>query len=684
MVERGFVEGSLTADLCSSFKFPISAPSLRQTLRLEALLASPRHGPHSRRSHCKQIVVGMWAQVNVTRCFSAWWKYASDMQVLQRHHAEMSRSRRTILLVSVLKGWHKRAHGRTLADQLLLDIFVTCMRHALRAWSLFTWASTSRRSWLQRNFSSWVEHAVLERRLRVVAVSIDDHTDSVFALGALERHHKLTALIRWRQGIIRRRLLKKRMYNAILCGLKQWMHSAWQRWWGTVREARVWRKVALRWVHKTARNAFSMWRIWIREEQRTLSRQHSVLQRMLLRMKQAAVAGAFDRWNAQVERFTKQRAGLERIAVRLKNICMCKAHSTWVDNAKMLCRQRGVLELTVLRMSSTLACKAFEAWLNHTGQIRQQRSVLGRMALRIKSTILFKGWATWYEEYATAKRHALQAHKLACWCLNAKYARAFARWEVQTAEQRKLRLAATKVIKRWTHQSQGWAWGKWWGKVRHSGAVKKAALRWTQKTMRAAWSTWETRVTEGKRMGAIGAKVCLRWQQRAVAEVWMTWVWHVEETRRLARETEKQVCRKRLTILLFQVVFGTWKFAACTQRLALQVSLKPLASRLSKRISMDVLHAWREALGEKRHRRALASVMRNRRVKRLTWTAVERWQGLMAENRTLRNKAILLVSHNLKREQAEALLHQQSRFLPSGCAVSVCSESHETQVRVDF
>ena len=48
--------------------------------------------------------------------------------------------------------------------------------------------------------------------------------------------------------------------------------------------------------------------------------------------------------------------------------------------------------------------------------------------------------------------------------------------------------------------------------VRRSRVVNKVAERWTQKALCAAWSTRGARMTEGKRLFAVGAKVCLRLQ----------------------------------------------------------------------------------------------------------------------------------------------------------------------------
>jgi len=211
---------------------------------------------------------------------------------------------------------------------------------------------------------------------------------------------------------------------------------------------------------------------------------------------------------------------------------------------------------------------------------------------------------------------------------------AFARWEEQTAEQRNLRVAGSKVVKRWTHKSQALAWGKWQEEVRRSRMVKRAALRWTQKTLYAACSTWGALVTEGKQMRTIGAKVFLRWQQRTVAKAWMTWQCKHSaikaQQRRMALAADK-IARRWINLALSPAM-SMWMGYVEEKKRLVRAADKVLL-RWQNMCLTPALVRWEEQWREeKRMRRAAETVIRRWQNMRLA-SAWAVWQEAWEQER---------------------------------------------------
>jgi cation transport regulator ChaB len=100
-----------------------------------------------------------------------------------------------------------------------------------------------------------------------------------------------------------------------------------------------------------------------------------------------------------------------------------------------------------------------------------------------------KAFGRWHNVYATNRQNARKLQKILTRRQKMKYAKAFGTGQEQTKAQRKLRVAATKVVKRWANKTVALAWGKWWREVRHSRVAKRVVLKWMQNTICTAWRT---------------------------------------------------------------------------------------------------------------------------------------------------------------------------------------------------
>jgi len=218
------------------------------------------------------------------------------------------------------------------------------------------------------------------------------------------------------------------------------------------------------------------------------------------------------------------------------------------------------------------------------------------------------------------------------------------------------------------------------GIMRMANKARAKALRVSQhRDVSRGFLGWSANTSRQRRLRIAGDRILKRRRNLTVGPALLRWARCARERKRHARVAEHVVLRKRLKYFRNKIVFISWTFLACARHLQSQSVLKTVAAR-STRITIDILRVWRGWLGEKKHRQALWVVINNKRGTKLTKSTMNQWQSLMAQERMLQNKAILLVSHTLQRQQAEALLHNPSRFTPSSRPQSVCSSAHETQV----
>ena len=68
-----------------------------------------------------------------------------------------------------------------------------------------------------------------------------------------------------------------------------------------------------------------------------------------------ALAGGFDRWNSQVQTFMRQRELLERVLLRMKNRAIAVALEQWAQQVATFMHQRDVLDRILLRMQNMAA-----------------------------------------------------------------------------------------------------------------------------------------------------------------------------------------------------------------------------------------------------------------------------------------------------------------------------------------
>ena len=202
-------------------------------------------------------------------------------------------------------------------------------------------------------------------------------------------------------------------------------------------------KIVRRWINLALSPAMSRWMGYVEEKKGMMRAASKVVHRMQRMQLWAAFAklddvtmGARDSEERMVtcaEQWSSVEAFHAGVTRRLTDRAFVVWHLECGEEARSK-RREYVASKAVRRWQHQTLGHAWECWYEQHVKLVRLKQLSTRILLRWTHGTTSGAWTTWYEEYATAKRHALQAHKLACWCLNAKYARAFARWEVQTAE----------------------------------------------------------------------------------------------------------------------------------------------------------------------------------------------------------------------------------------------------------
>ncbi len=118
---------------------------------------------------------------------------------------------------------------------------------------------------------------------------------------------------------------------------------AYTEWKCKVRRKRLARRIQVGWRQKRIHTVWNCWvsRLQLSKGNRVLFRkQRMALERVVLRMRKAAMAGALDRWMSNVKETKRQASVLERVVLRMKSANMAGALDRWHAQAVLVRKQR--------------------------------------------------------------------------------------------------------------------------------------------------------------------------------------------------------------------------------------------------------------------------------------------------------------------------------------------------------
>jgi hypothetical protein len=210
----------------------------------------------------------------------------------------------------------------------------------------------------------------------------------------------------------------------------------------------------------------------------------------------------------------------------------------------------------MLRWKHMVLARALSSWNDHVKYSLHEARILELITLRMRIAGMYKArasWLTWYEVCALSKCNAWKVYKIVIRWEKIKYVKTFGTWQEQTNVQRKLRVAATKAVKRWTNKALALVWGRWWGEVRRSRVVKKVALRMRSTGMYKVWNSWSDIATELRRQRTLLGKKEIRVQRAGMHKAWASWFMNAAEFRRQRSLIHRMALRVRSS-----AVFKAW------------------------------------------------------------------------------------------------------------------------------
>lgn len=146
----------------------------------------------------------------------------------------------------------------------------------------------------------------------------------------------------------------------------------------------------------------------------------------------------------------------------------------------------------------------------------------------------------WQDGVTEEKRLQLAAGKVMGRWKNLVLAVPFATWLDQTAEGTRLRSCAQKVVRRWFHQCMSHAWAAWAAMVadhlRLQEVGKRIIKRWSNQKLSSCFQHWLTQAMTHKSMKTIAKKVIYRWMRSSLASTLLLWMEVIDRKRAAENE----------------------------------------------------------------------------------------------------------------------------------------------------
>ena len=280
-------------------------------------------------------------------------------------------------------------------------------------------------------------------------------------------------------------------------------------------------------------------------------------------------------------------------------------------------RQRAV-EMARKTFGRRWTVSVFGRWRDVTADRRRRRVAANRAMGRIMHLRLASPFHSWIAKVQDSRRARRALSKMSGMNARNRTARAFAAWK---------RAAVVGMRSR-----------------RHDRLVEllriRAATKMRRREMSRAFSGWEAKVSELRRMRAVGTKIAARWMRSSMADFFFAWF-------QLSRGKRRR--RERLSALVLRVferkrhaAFITW--AQAVKRVKRERHLvRIVGARLAKGTLRQSFAAWTAESGARASKRRRARDFARRVFLRWSFTsttrAFERWRDAARTTRVARAKA---------------------------------------------
>jgi chromosome segregation ATPase len=530
---------------------------------------------------------------------------------------------------------------RNAAAKLILRWMNMAIVTAFIRWSSWLLEQKQMRHKANRVVARWSRLCLAEsfdKWLQTSSALTDSLAKQTKAAQMWKRRGVLLAFMRWRDAAHEQARMERTMERAIGRWTRQALAAAYVQWYDKVKlfshQRNMLERIILRMVLVEAAATFSRWRA----QADLFKHQASRLEKVIFRMQNALVAQAFELWRHQILALCHQRNCMERVILRMRNAKLAAAFDFWHCHALLFARQRTVLEKVIYRMAHRIVAIAFDKLcINVLEMQRRLRTVLKRAVAQWTQKELALALQMWKSEVEQHTRQRAILGKAARRMGNLLLARGFRRWCESASKLRIMRLAASRVVKRWLCRTLSSCMEAWKDKVHalnHQHTILgKAALRMGNLQLAMGFSTWCDGYKTSKSHRIKLHKLLSRWKTRECAKSVSRWRVHTVQHRRLRTVLKRAVAQwtqKELALAL-----QMWK-SEVEQHTRQRAILGKAARRMGNLLLARGFRRWCESASKLQIMRLTAS----RVVKRWLHAVIARslflWREQFSEGKRLR------------------------------------------------
>jgi hypothetical protein len=399
---------------------------------------------------------------------------------------------------------------------------------------------------------------------------------------------------------------------------------------------------------------------FLRSEMLKRQRQERVMQRVVLKMINAKIAGALQSWFAYVDHKIECESKMQKTIRRMAQGLLYGGWGKWVD-VVAFCeegeRQREQKERRLIkvlnRMTHAKTGIAFRGWTEFVAHLKHCEALVNKVIKRMAKRLVTKGWRKWSDVqhfYRQEEFFKLQKRKLMSKVVSkmkfVQTSSAMRTWILFVDHQIYCKAKMKQVVQRMAKGMLCKGWGKWMEVCRflekeqarqriQESLLRRVVLRMKHVRLASGWRGWVLFAAQHKReedvMGQVVARMCkgVLWKGlRKWVEVWRYSQQEMRDIERQARLLRKVLCR-------MQQAFVSRGFNAWYQYSRHQLILQDKMSKVILRMSNGQLSAgfsqWKYYVEyEQRNERAMRKVLLRMRCLACS-LGLNRWKAFCAQ-----------------------------------------------------
>ena len=338
---------------------------------------------------------------------------------------------------------------------------------------------------LTRAFCRWVEGVAAQRMLRRVL--------KTFTRGAVGK-----AFRRWEEAVDAQRAIRRSM-ALLMRGAAARVFHAWADYVRTEPDA-----VSV--TQDPAARAFHRWRDAVATER--------ILRRVIVRLRNAAVAGAFYTWVDRVSEATRLRHAVRRLTLREVH----NAFDLWNEAV----RELRVIRKVSRRFIGHCVSRAFERWQ----EVMRELQVNRKVSRRFIGHCVGRAFERWQEVMRELQVIRKVSRRFVGLCVG----RAFERWQEVMRELQVIR----KVSRRFVGLCVGRAFERWQEVIQELRVIRKVSRRFVGHCVGRALERWQEAVHDKRRLRHVVRRLRL-YEAHVALDHWQEAVQHLKTIRRVLR-----------------------------------------------------------------------------------------------------------------------------------------------------